>query len=119
MTRLLFIIGLLFTTSIGYSQNTELKKTNVKGDLTEVSLFYETGALMQHGFYTKEGKLHGSWESYNIDGSIKCYATYNNGIKVGIWTYWYADKISKVEYQNNKIINIVEVKRDERVKNNY
>ena len=63
---------------------------------------------MQHGFYTKEGKLHGAWESYNLDGSKKCDATYNNGAKVGTWTYWNQGKITKIEYDNDKVVKIEE-----------
>ncbi|MFD0760492.1 toxin-antitoxin system YwqK family antitoxin [Lutibacter aestuarii] len=110
---------LLALASISYAQNTSLKEINIKGNLTEVTLFYENGMVMQHGFYTKEGKLHASWESYNLDGSLKCYATYNNGIKVGVWTYWSENKITKVKYKDNKIINIIEVDKDKRIKNSY
>jgi len=110
---------LLALASISYAQNTPLKKINIKGDITEVTLFYENGMVMQHGFYTKEGKLHASWESYNLDGSLKCYATYNNGVKVGVWTYWNENKITKVKYKDNKIINIIEVDKDKRIKNSY
>ncbi len=100
---------LVFFSSIIYSQNTNFQKTEIKGDLREVTLYYEDGVIMQHGFYTEDGKLHASWESYNTDGSIKFYATYNYGVKVGVWIYWSEDKITKVTYDNNKIIDIEEV----------
>ena len=67
---------------------------------------------MQHGFYTKEGKLHGSWESYNSDGSKKCFATYNYGLKVGVWTYWNMHKITKIEYDNDNILKIEEINNE-------
>jgi len=118
MKKLLFIFGLLLFTSIIYSQNNKLQKTEIKGDLTEVTLYYENGTIMQHGFYTAEGKLHASWESYNQDGTRKCIATYNYGVKVGIWTYWNENKMTKVTYDNNKIIDIKEVINDKKIENN-
>lgn len=113
-----FLIFLLLSFAAN-SQNTPLPKTETKGNLQEITLYYESGAIMQHGFYTKEGKLHASWESFNLDGSRKCYATYNNGLKVGIWTYWNKDKITKIEYDNDNVIKIEEFEIKPENKNNY
>ncbi|WP_372793300.1 nicotinic acid mononucleotide adenyltransferase [Lutibacter sp.] len=118
MKKIFFTLIVLFCTSFMYSQNNKLQKTEVKGDLTEVTFYYENGTIMQHGFYTKEGKLHASWESYNMDGSRKCIATYNYGVKVGVWTYFKDHKITKITYDNNKIIDIKEIINDKKVENN-
>jgi hypothetical protein len=119
MKKTLFILIVLFCTSFIYSQTNKLQKTEIKGDLTEVTLYYENGSIMQHGFYTKEGELHASWESYNMDGSRKCIATYNYGVKVGVWTYYKDNKMTKITYDNNKIIEIKEVNKEEKVDNNF
>ena len=119
MKNLLFTLAFIFFIPALYSQNKNLPKTETKGTLQEVTLYYENGTIMQHGFYTKEGKLHASWESYNEDGSRKCYATYNNGVKVGTWIYWADNKITKIEYDNNKIVKIEESKITDKPKNNY
>ncbi len=118
MKKIFFALILLFCTSFIYSQNNKLQKTEIKGDLTEVTLYYGNGTIMQHGFYTKNGKLHASWESYNMDGSRKCIATYNYGVKVGVWTYFKDQKITKVTYDNNKVIEIRDVTNDKKVENN-
>jgi len=115
----ILLLALAFLTFNSYSQENELKKIEKKGDLQEVTLYYESGTIMQHGFYTEDGKLHASWESYNIDGSRKCYATYNFGVKVGIWTYWNNNKITKVEYDNNKIISVKEVDKEASIKKDF
>lgn len=111
------ILFFFFMFGLYSNAQTEIIKT-VKdiNDLTEVNIYYENGAIMQHGFYTKEGELHNSWESYYIDGSKKCLATYNKGVKVGVWTYWNNGIITKVEYKNNKVISIKEFKEDELIK---
>jgi len=118
MKKIIFTLIVLFCTSSTYSQNNKLQKTEIKGDLIEVTLYYENGTIMQHGFYTEDGKLHESWEFYNSNGSRKCVATYNYGEKVGVWTYWNGNKITKLTYENNKIINIEEFNADDRIKNN-
>lgn len=109
MKKLFFSFAFLLFCLFSYSQNTKLPKNTKKGSLQEIILYYDNGNVMQHGFYTKDGKLHGSWESYNMDGTRRCYATYNYGVKVGIWTYWKKDKTTKIEYNNNKVINIEEI----------
>ena len=64
---------------------------------------------MQHGFLTKENQLHASWESYYENGNRKCIATYDNGVKVGTWFYYYFDKRTKVVYDNNKIVEVEDI----------
>lgn len=119
MKKLLLIFTLLlFSVSI-YSQTKYLPKTETKGDLQEITLYYENGAIMQHGFYTKEGKLHASWESYNLDGTRKCLATYNYGVKIGTWTYWNDNKVTKIEYDNNKVVKIEEFEVKDLPKTSY
>jgi antitoxin component YwqK of YwqJK toxin-antitoxin module len=119
MKTLLLTLTLLFSSIFSFAQDSNLRKTEIKGDLLEVTLYYENGTIMQHGFYTEDGKLHASWESYYIDGTRKCVATYNYGVKVGIWTYWNNDKITKVEYDNNKIISVKEVSEDSTIKKDF
>ena len=119
MKNILVTLALLLVTIFSFAQDSDLRKTKTKGDLSEVTLYYEDGTIMQHGFYTEEGNLHGTWESYNMDGSPKCIASYNYGVKVGIWTYWKNHKMTKIEYDNNKIISITEVGKDDSIKKNF
>ena len=106
MKNIILIIGLLLLSTTVFSQKTKAPKTEIKGDLTEITLYYDNGEIMQHGFYSKTGKLHGGWESYNNDGTRKCIAFYDNGVKVGAWTYWDKNTKTNVVYENNKIISI-------------
>ena len=107
MKKLVFILALLAISISSYAQQTPLKTTEKKGDLLEVKLYYESGKLMQHGFYTEDGKkLHGSWESFNEDGTRQCVAFYEKGIKVGTWLYYKNGEITRVTYENNKIVNV-------------
>ena len=102
------IISLIFviTCNISFAQGTKNQKIEPIGDLLEVTIYYDDGAIMQHGFMTKEHELHASWESYYANGNRKCVAIYDHGKKVGTWYYWYDNKITKVQYENNKVIGV-------------
>jgi len=114
MKKFASLILLLIFTSITIAQNKEIKKIEKIGkDLYEVSIYYENGNLMQHGFLSKNDKLHAQWDSYNEDGSKKCVGFYNNGIKVGTWFYWDKNIGKRVTYQNNKIVNVEELENTE------
>lgn len=119
MKNAILTIAFLLLSITGYAQESKLQKKEAKNGLTEVTIYYENGNIMQHGFYNSQSELHGSWESYNFNGSKKCIANYNKGIKIGVWTYWSKDKITKITYDNDKIISIEESNLDENIKNNF
>ena len=118
MKKVVFVLMLICSSTL-FAQNSEIQKTEKKGNLLETTIFYENGNIMQHGFYTESGKLHASWESYNIDGTRKCLAYYDYGVKVGVWTYWDTDYITKVTYDKNKIVNIEKYSLDGKIKLAY
>ena len=91
------------------AQEKKNQKIEPIGDLFEVTIYYDDGAIMQHGFLTKNNKLHASWESYYPNGNRKCVAIYDHGDKVGTWYYWFMDKKTKVVYENNKIVEVEEI----------
>jgi len=107
MKKLVLVLFVLCSTII-FAQKKKNQKIEKVGDLFEITIYYDNGEIMQHGFLTKEDKLHASWESYYDDGSRKCIATYNYGEKVGTWFYWDKIKKTKVIYDNNKIISVEE-----------
>jgi len=106
MKNIVLISAFLLFSSLVFAQSKYEKKIKKTGDLYEVTIYYDNGKIMQHGFLSKDKKLHASWESYNEDGSRKCVATYNHGVKVGTWFYYLDGKKTKVVYDNNKIISV-------------
>lgn len=115
---LISLIFILFITPI-FAQKTITPKKEIKGDLTEVTIYYNNGEIMQKGSYDKDGKLHGLWESFNKNGSKKCLAYYNYNVKTGTWIYWNKNEITEVIYANNKIISIKKLSEAERIKNDH
>ena len=109
MKKLFLSIVFLFSSYFLFSQTEDTIKTVKLGSLYEVTIYYDNGNIMQHGFLTEDNKLHASWESYYEDGSKKCVATYDKGVKTGIWYYYYKDKVKRVTYSENKIIEVEEL----------
>ena len=109
MKKNYLLFAFLLLVALAYSQDDKNKKVVLVGDLFEVTIYYDNGTIMQHGFMTKDNKLHASWESYNPDGTKKCNAIYDKGVKIGTWYYWIGDKIKKVTYEKNRIIKVEEV----------
>lgn len=75
------------------------------GELIKATFFYEDGTRSQEGTF-KNGKLHGKWVSYNIEGEKTAIANYTEGIKTGKWFFWTEDRLTEVDYDNNKIAEV-------------
>jgi len=106
MKKMFILISLIFFSSAVFSQTNERRKIEKVGDLFEVTIYNKDGKIIQHGFLSKDEKLHASWESFYEDGTRKCIATYSHGAKVGTWFYYDKGKKTKVIYENNKIVHV-------------
>jgi antitoxin component YwqK of YwqJK toxin-antitoxin module len=107
MKKFIVILAtILFSSQFSKAQDEGTMKMVNLGSLFEVTIYYDSGNIMQHGFLTPENKLHASWESYYEDGTKKCVATYDNGVKTGIWYYYYKDNTKRVTYVDNKIVKV-------------
>ncbi|WP_375238315.1 toxin-antitoxin system YwqK family antitoxin [Aurantibacter sp.] len=105
MKNLAFILVMLVV-GLGYSQSDRTLTLNEKTNLIEVSYFHDNGQVSQTGFYTAEGKLQGEWITYDLQGTKKVSAKYDNGIKTGKWFYWSASSLKEVDYSNNTIATV-------------
>lgn len=103
---IVILVTVLFSSQFSKAQDEDTMKLVNLGSLFEVTIYYDNGKIMQHGFLTSDNKLHASWESYYEDGTKKCVATYDKGVKTGIWYYYYKDNTKRVTYKNNKIVNV-------------
>lgn len=94
-----------------YAQENDKKvKTVKKGDVVEITYFYETGTISQLG-YLKDNKPHGIWKSFDKTGKKTAQATYENGVKQGRWFFWKDDKLTEVEYNSNEIVSVNDYKK--------
>jgi antitoxin component YwqK of YwqJK toxin-antitoxin module len=109
MKRYIFILAVLFVGTSAFAQeNTQKVKHVQKKDLVEATYYYADGSVQQVGTFNKEGKLHGTWTSYDTKGDKLAVGTYEKGKKVGKWTFWANGTANEVSYVDSKITNIAE-----------
>ena len=113
MKNLFLLISLFFVNSI-VSQN-EIKYQDLNTEdlehvynrfdrVVKVEIFHDNGELYQKG-YLKNNKLHGRWESYDIDGNLAVIGEFIKGKKTGKWFFWSNKNFTEVNFQNNKVIS--------------
>ncbi len=109
---ILIAVVLVFSTQ-AFAQAESQRELVKKGDVIEATLFHDNGVISQEGQYTLEGKLQGTWISYDVNGKKTALANYNSGEKVGIWYFYQGDVLHEVNYSNNKIAKVTTWKDSE------
>ncbi|MFK7001236.1 toxin-antitoxin system YwqK family antitoxin [Flavobacterium oreochromis] len=101
MKKFMSIVALLFTV-VSFSQLIE-PKYEIQNDLIKATYYYDNGKVMQEGFY-KDGKVHGKWTSYTVEGKESAIGQYELGKKVGIWFFKQEGVIAQVDYNDNSLV---------------
>lgn len=105
------IILLVFMGSAGmYGQERVERVFNKETNLIEATYYAENGQISQEGTFNTDGKLHGQWTSYNEDGEKIAVGSYENGAKTGTWYFWADDTLKEVEFSDNQIASVQEIK---------
>lgn len=105
MKKVIYIIVMLVV-GFGYSQNERSLTLNEETNLIEATFTNTEGVIVQTGSYTKTGKLHGDWISYDAEGKKTVAAKYDNGVKTGKWFFWSDTTLREVDYSNNSVANV-------------
>jgi antitoxin component YwqK of YwqJK toxin-antitoxin module len=113
MKKLILILAVIAIGLQGFAQETQTKQLVKNGDVIETKIFHENGIVSQEGQYTLDGKLQGTWISYDLNGKKTAVAKYNNGEKVGVWYFYQGDVLHEVNYNNNKIAKVTTWKEGE------
>lgn len=107
----IFVIATMLCVSLTFAQEDKNVKIVDKGDLTEVAYYYDNGVIQQEGTFNADGKLHGVWTSYDINGEKVSVGNYSNGKKVGKWYFWTKDNlVREVDYSDSRIVKVTERK---------
>ncbi|MFT4668952.1 MAG: antitoxin component YwqK of YwqJK toxin-antitoxin module [Flavobacteriaceae bacterium] len=112
MKKLILVLVVLFSANVMVAQSCKTKTVSKKGayvlnnGLIEATLFHKNGVVAQTGFYTEDNKLHGEWVSYDVKGNKTAVANYNDGDKVGTWTFYQGAIQKEVAYQDSRISNV-------------
>lgn len=101
----IILIFVLLLTGYGFAQKANVKTERV-GDLIKATYYYANGNIEQQGTFNSEGKLHGEWVSYDLNGEKLAIGKYDNGLKVGKWLFWQKGVVKEVEYKDSKITNV-------------
>lgn len=102
-----FVLVLLFSLPAVAQQERELEP-DLKAGVTKVTYYHSNGEISQTGYFDAEGRLHGDWESFDLQGQQLAAGTYFHGTKTGKWMFWNADKLTEVDFSGNRITNSTE-----------
>jgi antitoxin component YwqK of YwqJK toxin-antitoxin module len=109
------IIAMFVVTGVVFAQDKNVKN-EVVGDLVKSTFYYENGQIQQEGFY-KDGKVHGQWTSYDLNGKKVAIGQYENGMKVGTWSFYAPTQVTHVDYADSRIADVRKVNHGAIVKN--
>ncbi len=108
MKKSILLLGLLVVVASTFGQADTNVKIEKKGDITEATYYYQDGTVQQMGTFNSEGKLHGTWTSFDVDGKKLMIGNYENNIKVGKWFFWTDEKLKEVDYLDSRIVGVSE-----------
>ena len=77
---------------------------NMFDPIVEVEIMHDNGKTYQKGFLMNN-MLHGRWESYNVKGELVVLGHFIRGKKTGKWIFWDDDKLTEVNFKNNKVLS--------------
>jgi antitoxin component YwqK of YwqJK toxin-antitoxin module len=56
--------------------------------------YYLNGRVLYKGYYNN-GKRHDHWEVYNVDGNLSHKGTFDNDKKIGLWEWYYKGELQE------------------------
>ncbi|WP_412987767.1 toxin-antitoxin system YwqK family antitoxin [Pontimicrobium sp. IMCC45349] len=107
MKKCLLVLVVLFLSAPVFAQENNIK-IEKKGDLTHATYYYDDGSIQQEGTFNAEGKLHGTWTSYDLQGNKLSVGNYINGVKTGKWLFWTANSLKEVDFVDSRIASVSE-----------
>ena len=106
MKRIVVLIIVAVFSFPTMAQDNKQKKLELKGDLISATLYHDNGEVAQIGFYTKEGKLQGEWNSFDKNGIHTAKAYYDDGNKVGTWIFYNGNTKKEVSYVDSRVSEV-------------
>ena len=104
-----YFLVLIFCCCLSYNGFSQINEPSFvqKGDLVFATYYHDNGQIQQEGAF-KNGKLHGIWTSYDINGNKLALGNYTNGIKTGKWLFWQGEFLKEVEFKDSRIVSVHE-----------
>lgn len=105
MKNILTALALVFSVVL-FAQEVEKKpKLEIENGMVKATYYHDNGKVAQSGNYL-DGKLHGEWKSYDVEGNTLAIANYNMGEKTGNWFFYDGNTLKEVTYQNSAIASV-------------
>lgn len=100
----LFIAVMLVVSGVIFAQENNVKH-EIVNKMVKSTYYYDNGQIQQEGFY-KNGKVHGEWISYDMNGEKVAIGKYENGKKVGKWFFWSGVDLMEVDYTDTRVAQV-------------
>lgn len=100
----LFIAAMLVVSGVIFAQENNVKH-EIVNKMVKSTYYYDNGQIQQEGFY-KDGKVHGEWVSYDVNGKKVAIGKYENGAKVGKWFFWSGSDLLEVDYTDTRVAQV-------------
>ncbi|WP_396184033.1 toxin-antitoxin system YwqK family antitoxin [Flavobacterium sp.] len=100
----LCITAMLVVSGVIFAQENNAKH-EVVNQMVKSTFYHENGQVQQEGFY-KDGKVHGEWISYDINGNKVAMGQYQDGMKVGKWFFWNGLDLAEVDYSDSRVAQV-------------
>ncbi len=111
----IMILGALVISAMTFAQTTK-PVLEQEGNLVKATYYYDNGQIQQQGHF-KDGKLEGSWTSYDANGNKASIGDYSKGEKTGKWFFWSNKSLSEVDYSKSRVAKVQSWKQDALAKN--
>jgi hypothetical protein len=100
----LLIASMMMFAGVVFAQDNNAQHV-VVDQMVKSTFYFENGQVKQEGFY-KDGKVHGQWISYDINGNKVSMGQFENGIKTGKWFFWTGSDLSEVDFTDSRIAQV-------------
>jgi len=108
-----FSVLMVFNIAFLHSQEKKILFEK-KGKTVIVKTYHDNGILAQQGML-KNNKLEGEWIAFNSKGEKTMIGYYSDGVKTGKWFFWNENSLREVNFENNKINNIIVWEKDKEI----
>lgn len=112
MKYMLLALALVFSFTLTAQENKPIFEK--EGDMVKATYYHDNGMVAQVGYYLND-KLHDRWEMFDEDGKKIAMGQYHMGKRNGKWFFWSKTDLKEVDFEDNKVINVVRHDKEEAI----
>lgn len=105
MKAITLFLALFLTVAIAAQDKTPTFTKD--GNKVIATYFHENGEIAQTGEFLK-GKLHGEWNMFDEAGQKIASGAYMNGKKTGKWFFWKDKELKEVDFEDSRIVSVIQ-----------